>query len=232
MLMVDERCPQQQRAHSQEPKSVQQYSTKLFLDIKLLAVQTSVHKEKKLLWDPFFFSFFSLSYGSSAVVLQVRSDAFREPAAFCWEVSVEAALVAAAQSNLCFFIRTEPGALALVICNTYGKQSVKKGGFFRNSLFFHEDRFAFYFLGRPQKQLTNSSWESYPYRFELAIGEIRDSTLTTSTAAVQYLMPSYSFGSCLKCLALSYWSKGVAVMPSWAQLVDACTEKSGFGRCI
>lgn len=57
--MVDERCPQQQRAHSQEPKSVQQYSTKLFLDIKLLAVQTSVHKEKKLLWDPFFFFLFS-----------------------------------------------------------------------------------------------------------------------------------------------------------------------------
>lgn len=115
------------RAQSQELKSVQQYSTKLFLDIKLLAVQTSVHKGKKSFYGILIFFFlpflwllfiFSLSY---AVVLQGHSDAFREPTAFCWEASVEAVLVAAAQSNLCFFIRTEPGALALVICNTYGK---------------------------------------------------------------------------------------------------------------
>lgn len=77
------------RAHSQELKSVQQYSTKLFLDIKLLAVQTSVHKGKKSFYGILIFFFlpflwllfiFSLSY---AVVLQGHSDAFREPTAFC-----------------------------------------------------------------------------------------------------------------------------------------------------
>lgn len=52
------------RAQSQELKSVQQYSTKLFLDIKLLAVQTSVHKGKKSFYGILIF-FFSLSYGSS-----------------------------------------------------------------------------------------------------------------------------------------------------------------------